>query len=83
MRLVEEQRQQRLLGIATLGQLLEQLGQQPEQEGGVDLGRLVDQAAGVEQVDAPAAVRRRLQQVLQLQRRLAEQRLGALLLEGG
>ncbi|MNQ78565.1 hypothetical protein D3C85_934800 [compost metagenome] len=83
MRLVEEQRQQRLLGIAALGQLLEQFRQQPEQEGGVDLGRLVDQAAGVEQVDAPAAVRRRLQQVLQLQRRFAEQRLRALLLEGG
>ena len=83
VRLVEEQRQQRLVGIAALGQLLEQLGQQPEQEGGVDLGRGVDQPAGVEQVDDAPTVRRRAQQVFQLQCRLAEQRLGALLLQAG
>ena len=36
MRLVEEEHELRLLGIADLGQLLEQLRQQPEQEGGVE-----------------------------------------------
>ncbi|MCY1353996.1 hypothetical protein D9M69_403520 [compost metagenome] len=81
VRLVEEQRQHRLVRIAALGQLLEQLGQQPEQEGRVDLGRLVHQLAGIEQMDAAAAVRIGAQEVFQLQRRLAEERLGALLFE--
>ncbi|MDT4849490.1 hypothetical protein FQZ97_836140 [compost metagenome] len=81
VRLVEEQRQHRLVGIAALRQLLEQLGQQPQQEGRVDLRRLVHQAAGVEQMNAPTTVAIGLEDVLQLQRRLAEQGLGALLLE--
>src|SRR5690606_22436941 len=82
VRLIEKQCQQRLVGIAALGQLLEQLGQQPEQEGGVDLRRLMHQATGVEQVNAATAVRLRLQQVFQLQRRLTEQSGAALLLKG-
>lgn len=81
MRLVEKQRQHRFVGIAALGQLLEQLGQQPQQKGRVHLGRLVHQAAGIEQVDTPAPVCSRVQQVFELQGRLAEQRLGALLLK--
>ncbi|MNI12931.1 hypothetical protein D3C73_661380 [compost metagenome] len=83
MRLVEEQRQQGFVGIAALGQLLEQLGQQPQQERRVDLRRLMDQATGVEQVNASATIGRGLQNVFELQRRLTEQRLGALLLEHG
>ncbi len=81
--LVEEQCQHRLVGIAALRQLLEQLGQQPEQESRVDLRRLVHQAAGVEQVDAPAPVRLGAEDVFQLQGRLAEEGLGTLLLQGG
>ncbi len=37
VRLVEEEDQLRLLRVADLGQAFEQLGQQPEQEGGVEL----------------------------------------------
>ncbi|MNE55050.1 hypothetical protein D3C80_1498690 [compost metagenome] len=40
------------------------------------------QPAGVEQVDAPTAIRARPQQVFKLQCRLAKQRLGALLFQG-
>src|SRR5690606_32569388 len=67
----------------TLRQLFEQLGEQPEQEGRVDARRLVDQAARVEQMDAPAAIRLATQDVGQLQRRLAEEGLGALLFQPG
>ncbi len=81
VRLVEEQRQQRLVSIAALGQLLEQLGQQPQQERCVNLRRLVHQTAGVEQVDASPAIGARLQDVFKLQRRLAEQGFGALLFQ--
>ncbi|MNR35383.1 hypothetical protein D3C85_1532260 [compost metagenome] len=83
MRFVEKQRQQRFVGIAALGQLFEQFGQQPQQECRVDLRRFMHQAAGIEQVNAPAAISARLQNVLQLQRRFTEQRFGALLLKGG
>ncbi|MNH14790.1 hypothetical protein D3C79_743880 [compost metagenome] len=83
VRFIEEQCQQGLVGIAALGQLLEQLGQQPQQEGRVDLRRLVHQTAGIQQMDSPAAIGIRTQQIFQLQRRLAEQRLGTLLFQGG
>ncbi|MNM45102.1 hypothetical protein D3C81_560190 [compost metagenome] len=80
--LVEEQRQQRLVGIATLRQLFEQLGQQPQQERRVDFRRFMHQAAGIQQMNATAPVRRGLEDVFELQRRLAEQGFGALLLQG-
>jgi hypothetical protein len=40
VRLVEEEHQLRLVEIAHLGQRLEQLGEQPQQEGRVQLGRV-------------------------------------------
>jgi hypothetical protein len=40
VRLVEEEHQLRLVEVARFGQLLEQLGQQPEQEGRVQLRRV-------------------------------------------
>ncbi|MNC37710.1 hypothetical protein D3C75_862810 [compost metagenome] len=82
MGLVEEQRQQWFVGIATLRQLLEQLGQQPQQERRVDFRRFMHQTAGIQQMNAPAAIGRRLEDVFELQRRLAEQGIGALLLQG-
>ena len=42
MCLVEEKDERRLLGIAHLGQILEQLGEQPEQEGGVERGLVIN-----------------------------------------
>ena len=81
MRLVEEEHELGLVRIADLGQLLEQLGQQPEQEGGVQLGRH-HQPVGGEQVDHAPAVAVRAHQVLDVERRLAEEVVAALLLEG-
>ncbi|MNN31504.1 hypothetical protein D3C81_1451930 [compost metagenome] len=43
----------------------------------------MDQAAGVEQVDAPAPVGRWLQDIFQAQGRLAKKRFGALLFQAG
>jgi hypothetical protein len=56
--LVEEEHQLGFVGIADLGQFLEQLRQQPQQEGRIELGRL-DQLVGGQQVDVAAARRRR------------------------
>ena len=55
MGLVEEEDQLRLLGIADLGQVLEQLREQPEEEGRVEARRL-HQLDGGEDVDDAAAV---------------------------
>ncbi|MNN14662.1 hypothetical protein D3C81_1277380 [compost metagenome] len=63
MRFIEEQRQYRLVGIATFRQLFEQFGQQPQQEGRIHLRRLVHQPAGIEQMDTPTAVTAGAQQV--------------------
>ena len=82
MRLIEKQRQQRFVGIAALRQLLEQFGQQPQQERGVHLRRLVHQTTCIQQMNAPTAIGGRLQDVFELQRRLAEQGFGALLFQG-
>ena len=81
VRFVEKQRQQRFLGIAALRQLLEQFGQQPQQERRIDLRCFMHQTAGIEQVNAPATIHGRLQHVFQLQRRFAEQRFSALLFQ--
>ena len=62
VRLVEEEHELGLVEIAGLGQLLEQLGQQPEQEGGVEPRRL-DQLVGRQHVDRTAPVRRGQHQV--------------------
>ena len=55
VRLVEEEHQLRLVEVADLGQLLEQLGQHPQQEGRVQ-ARRVQQLVGGEDVDDALAV---------------------------
>ncbi|MNO95102.1 hypothetical protein D3C76_867360 [compost metagenome] len=82
VRFIEEQRQHRFVCITALRQLLEQLGQQPQQEGGIDLGGLVHQPAGIEQMDAPSPITVGAQHIFKLQRRLTKQRLGTLLFQG-
>ena len=56
MRLVEEEHELRLVEIAHLGQFLEQLRHQPQQEGRVE-ARVVHQLVGGQDVDDAAAVR--------------------------
>src|SRR3546814_4486672 len=55
MRLVEEEDQLRLVGVADLGQRLEHLGQEPEQEGRIEL-RARHQLVGGEDVHIAAAL---------------------------
>src|SRR5690606_27530443 len=69
------------VGIALFRQLFMQLRKQPQQEAGVDPGRFLDQLAGFEKMDMSAAGEIALHQIRQLQGRLAEQPLGALLLQ--
>ena len=78
--LVEEEDHLGLVEVADLGQALEQLGQHPEQEGRVDRGALNELLAG-ENVDVAAAVRVGVHPVGDVQLRLAEEELAALLLE--
>ena len=80
--LVEEEDQGRLLGVADLGEALEQLGQHPHQEGREErrLARDVDQ---VQHRDDPAPVGRRPQQVGHLEGGLAEEDVAAVGLELG
>ncbi len=80
MRLIEEEDQARLLRVADLGQLLEQFGQQPQQEGGVQ-ARAVHQSRGVQHVHLAPAVQGCAHHVLQTQGRFAEEGLAALLLQ--
>ena len=56
--LVEEEDEDGLVGVADLGELLEELGEEPEQEHRVEARRL-HQPVGHEDVDAAAARRRR------------------------
>ena len=80
VRLVEEEHQPRLVRVAHLGQRLEQFGQQPQQERRVEPGR-PHQAVGGKDRDHAAPVGVGAHQVGQLQRRLAEDRRAALVLE--
>ena len=80
MRLVEEEDELRPVAVADLGQALEQLGQEPQQEGGVEPGR-AHQPVGRQHVDGAAAVRGALEEVVDLQRGLAEEVLPALVLQ--
>ena len=81
VRLVEEEHELGLGRIPDLGQLLEQLGQQPEQEGGVQLG-CGHQPVGGQHVDDPLARQVGAHQLPDIERRLAEELLAALLLQG-
>ncbi len=80
VRLVEEEHQLGLFRIAHLGQALEQLGQQPQQEGGVELGA-AHQLVGGEHVDEAAPLLVGGQEIVDLQRRLAEEQVCPLALE--
>ena len=77
VRLVEEEDQLGLVEVAHLGQLFEQFGQQPQQEGRVQFGRR-HQLVGGKDVDDAATLLVSRDQVGDRQRRLAEEMLGAL-----
>ncbi len=79
MRLVEKEHQLGLVEIARLGQFLEQLRQQPEQEGGVELGR-IQQLVGSQDVHHALPVLG-LDEVIQVEHGLAEEHVGALRLQ--
>ncbi len=72
VRLVEEEDQDRLVRIPHLGQLLEQLGEQPEQEAGIEPAGLGQLARG-QHVDVAVAGLVGLQQILNVQHGLAEE----------
>src|SRR5690606_29190634 len=78
--LVEDEHQLGLLQIPHLGQVLEQLGKQPQQEAGIQL-RLHDQLIRRQDADDATAAEVRTHQVAQLQRRLAKQTVSALALQ--
>ena len=80
MRFVEHERQLRLLEIAHLGQLFEQLGQHPQQERRVE-SRLQDEAIRGEDAHDAAAGQVGTHQISELQRRLAEKLLAPLAIE--
>ena len=80
MRFVEDEDQLRFVQIADFRQILEQLRQQPQQEAGIQL-RLQDQLVGGEDVDQSAAIGIGPHQIVQFKRRLAEEHVGALLLQ--
>ncbi len=80
MGLVEEEDELRLVDVADLGEFLEELRQQPQQEGRVEL-RARHQLVGGQQVDVAAPFPVGAHQVLQRQRRLAEELRAALVLQ--
>ncbi len=80
MRLIEEEHQLRLLQVADLGQPLEQFRQQIQQERRVELG-CVQQLVGGQDVDDAAPFAVGLDEILDVQCRLAEEFLGALLFQ--
>src|SRR5215213_7996883 len=80
MRLVEEEDELRLGDVADLWELLEELREEPHQHRREEL-RLVLHGRELEAGDDPAAVRRRPQQVCDLELRLAEELRAAAVLE--
>ena len=81
MRLIEEEHQFGLVEIARLRQALVQLGEHPQQAGGVELRHLVE-LFSAEDIDHPFATGIDAHPVGNIQHRLAEEVLGALLLQG-
>src|SRR3546814_7488096 len=71
MRLVEEEDELRLVGVADFGKRLEHLRQQPEQEGRIEL-RARHQFVGGEDVDIDAAILVGADHVLNVERRSEE-----------
>ena len=66
--------------IADLGQFLEQLGEQPQQEGGVE-PRVLHQLVGGQDIDEAAPIAVGADEILQRERRLAEEIAAALVLQ--
>ena len=79
MRLVEEEHELRLLGIADFRQVLVEFRQQPEQYRRIELWR-AQQPIGCQNVD-DAATAAGLQQIVDVQHRFADKAVGALLLK--
>jgi hypothetical protein len=65
---VKEEDQLRLFRIPHLGELLEQFRQHPEQQRGIDLGRLHEFVGG-QDIDHPPAAALRLNKILDIQGR--------------
>jgi hypothetical protein len=80
MSLIEEEGQLRLLRIAHLGQPLEELREEPEQEGGVELGG-IDELVRGQDVDHAATLGVGLHEVVEVQGRFPEKGFGALALQ--
>ena len=80
MRLVEKENQLRLIGIADFRHLLEQFRQQPQQKRGIEL-RIFHQLVGGENVDDAAAVAVGAHEIIERQRRLAEEFGAALIFQ--
>ena len=79
VRLVEEEHEPWLVGVTHLGQKLEERGEHPEQEHGIDLGRL-DELGRIEDVHVPAAVRGAGKPVPKVKVGLAKEDVSALVL---
>ena len=80
MRLVEEEHELRLFQVARFGQLLEQLGQEPQQERRVE-PRVLHQFVGGQHIDDAAPVAVGAQEIVEHQRRFAEEFRAALVFE--
>ena len=80
MRLVEEKGDLGFVGVADLGQLLEELGHQPQKESRIERRRIHQPLSG-EDVDHPLARSIGADQIGQFERRLAEEGIAALVLQ--
>ena len=78
--LIKEEHELGLGLVADLGQRLPQLGQHPQQKRCIK-PRLLHQLVGSENVDHPAAVRPGANKIPNIERRLAEEVIGALFLQ--
>ena len=79
--LVEEEDELRLVEVALLRQVLEQVGEQPHEERREQLGPVLD-LRQLEARDDPLAVGGGAQEVARVELRLAEEGVGALVREG-
>src|SRR3954452_3535434 len=80
MRLVEEEHEFRLVRIADLGKHVKQLGEHPEQEGGVE-PRALHQLVRGQNVDDAAPIPVDAHKILQIERRFAEEFRAALVFQ--
>ena len=81
MRLIEEEHQLRFFEVASFRQALVEFGEHPQQAGGIELRHLVE-FFGAEDIDHPFTTGIDAHPVGNIQHRLAEEVLGALLLQG-